>query len=153
MVVAEKPIEYTKQTIDNNTMNRLKVLAGNMPVARYLRQLSVELSKDMPPSFDDLRGGESLTPIKKILDEMNRKLTWLINMVEENRDMIDAIDNTLGELQFNPDAKYSVTMKRNFDQMKRERQQSKEAIKHYDFQRDMKFPMKRKPLEEVENDL
>lgn len=95
MAIAEKPIKLTTLRTDSATLERLKVLAGNKPVARYLRELSLTLTSETPPSLDDLMGGESLTPIKKILESINHKINWLVYMAGANRDFIDAIDTAL----------------------------------------------------------
>ncbi len=95
MTIAEKPSVITATRVDSNTLARLKVLSGEKPVARYLRELSIALMSNNPPSLDDLAGGESLAPIRKELSEINRKLSWLIERAERTSNLLDAVDGAL----------------------------------------------------------
>lgn len=70
MTIGKKTMTLTTTKVDTNTLARLKILAGPKPVARYLRELSLELTQDNPPSLDDLLGGESLTDIRQRLDRI-----------------------------------------------------------------------------------
>ena len=74
----DSPAVFKPIQVDLNTYNRLKTLSGSIPTAQYLRELTVELSADSPPSLDDLAGGYSMTPVKKKLDDLNKKLDWLM---------------------------------------------------------------------------
>ncbi len=95
MTENEKPQGYTKQTIDNNTLNRFKILSGEKPVARYLRELSIKLSSDCPPSFEDLQGGESLTPIRMQLKDITQKLNWVMSRIKGINDLQESMDDAL----------------------------------------------------------
>lgn len=58
--------------LDTNTVFRFKALAGTTPVARYLRQLSQELSEDVPPPL--LTGGNNLLSIRKSVEKIFERL-------------------------------------------------------------------------------
>lgn len=85
MAVKEKPGGMTLTRVDTNTLTRLKVLAGSSPVARYLRNLTLELTSDIPPSMDALAGGYSQVPL-------HRKLDKLIDMIMELAENVEQID-------------------------------------------------------------
>ena len=94
MTVAEKPKEFVRYTIDTNTLARLRVLSGQKPVARYLRELSLILTQDSPPSMDDLQGGESLTPIRKQLSELKSDMESIKADIQELAENFTGLDKT-----------------------------------------------------------
>ena len=75
--------DQTAVAIDRNTLARLKVLAGNTPVAQYLLELIPKLADDIPPPLEDLAGGYSLAPIHKKLEVLHDMVTELAGKVQD----------------------------------------------------------------------
>lgn len=78
--------QFKMVQVDVNTLERLKALSAQQPVASWLRSHTLEMMEGVPPEL--LKGGNSLFPVKVLMKEGFGKV---VNALIELNNRVDTI--------------------------------------------------------------